>query len=308
MELGEHEYKFNYTEIEDIWYIIVALSDSTFASIECSAGAKGRYALSCEAMMSAMNTVVAIDFCCGRGAYSDAYALIRKYRDDLMQYLFVLNVIKNVHGLTQEELGKFSLDSESLIKMIELDFGILTSGKRKNDAELAMESWMYNDLELDEHSGMRRKFFDTSKYKDYLMSSNQHVDNIMENFLGTVWKSEDRKLNNYVHTNGIKYLMDNYVYQPKKELRDKELIESLQNITDIFLSLLAVIDSTKFHSSDYLDALEMDMQPEEESQYWVLPCIVEYINDRFDEELLKYIQKNERFGMKFMAEDYEDNK
>ncbi len=308
MGLGEHEYKFNYTEIEDIWYIIVALSDSTFSSIECSAGVKGRYALSCEAMMSAMNTVVAIDFCCDRGAYSDAYALIRKYRDDLMQYLFVLNVIKNVHGLTQEELGKFSLDSESLIKMIELDFGILTSGKRKNDAELAMESWMYNDLELDEHSGMRRKFFDTSKYKDYLMSSNQHVDYIMENFLGTVWKSEDRKLNNYVHTNGIKYLMDNYVYQPKKELRDKELIESLQNITDIFLSLLAVIDSTKFHSSDYLDALEMDMQPEEESQYWVLPCIVEYINDRFDEELLKYIQKNERFGMKFMAEDYEDNK
>lgn len=136
------------------------------------------------------------------------------------------------------------------------------------------------------------------------MSSNQHVDYIMENFLGTVWKSEDRKLNNYVQTNGIKYLMDNYVYQPKKELRDKELIESLQNITDIFLSLLAVIDSTKFHSSDYLDALEMDMQPEEESQYWVLPCIVEYINDRFDVELLKYIQKNERFGMKFMAEDY----
>lgn len=33
--------------------------------------------------------------------------------------------------------------------------------------------------------------------------------------------------------------------------------EKLQNITDIFLSLLAVIDSVKMHSSDYLDALEM---------------------------------------------------
>lgn len=112
--------------------------------------------------------------------------------------------------------------------MIEVNFGIFISEKRKNAAELAMESRMYNDLELYEHFGDRRKFFDTSKYKEYLMSSNQHVDYIMENFFGTVWKSEDRRLNNYVYTNGIKYLMANYVYQPKKDLRDKELIESIQ--------------------------------------------------------------------------------
>jgi tRNA isopentenyl-2-thiomethyl-A-37 hydroxylase MiaE len=304
MDLGEHNYKFKYKKIEDIWYIIVALSDSTFSSIECSTGAKGRYVLSGEAMMSAINTIVAIDFCCGRGAYSDAYALIRKYRDDLMQYLFVLNVIKNIKGITEEELSAFFLEPESMIKMIEKDFQILTSGERKNASELAMESWMYNDLESNEHSEMRRKFFDTSKYKDYLMSANKHVDVILNKFLATVWKSEDRKLNNYVHTNGIKYLMDNYVYQPNKEQRDKELIESIYNITDIFLSLLSVIDSTKLRSTDYLDALEMNMQPEEGSQYWVLPCVVEYMNDRFNTELLNYIQNNEGNGMRFMTDDY----
>lgn len=99
MGLGEHKYIFNYKEIKDIWYIIVVLSDSIFSSIECSLGTKGQYALSCGVMMSAMNTVVAIDFCCGRGAYSDAYALKRKYRDDLMQYLFLLNVVKIYMGL-----------------------------------------------------------------------------------------------------------------------------------------------------------------------------------------------------------------
>lgn len=78
----------------------------------------------------------------------------------------------------------------------------------------------------------------------------------------------------------------NYIYQNKKEDKDKELIETLQNITDIFLSLLSVIDSIKFHSSDYLDALEMDMEPQEGSQYWVCPIIVEYMNDRFDKKLL----------------------
>lgn len=304
MKIGEHDYRFKYSEIEDIWHIIMALSDSTFSSIDVSVGKKGTYGLSCEAMLSAMNTIVTIDFCCYRGAYSDAYALIRKYRDDLMQYLFILNVFKNIHGLSEKELKDIPLDTEVFLRMIELDFQMLVSGEKKSDAELAMESWMYNDLESADNSKLRREFFDTSKYKRYLISANESVDYIMNNFLNSVWKEEDRALNNYVHTNGMRYLMDNYVYQPKKEQRDKELIETLQNITDIFLSLLAVIDSVKMHSSDYLDALEMDMQPEEGSQYWVCPCIVEYMNDRFDKKLLNYIQENEKNGMKFMAKDY----
>jgi len=282
----------------------MALSDSTFSSIDASVGKKGRYWISCEAMMSAMNTIVTVDFCCHRGAYSDAYTMIRKYRDDLMQYLFVLNVIKNMHGLTEEEINNISLDSSSFMKMIELDFQILITGERKSEAELAMESWMYNDLESTEHSEMRKKFFDTSKYKNFLMSANKNIDYIMKNYLNTVWKKEDRKLNNYVHTNGMKYLTDNYAYQISKEKRDKELIETLQNITDLFLGLLALIDSVKMHSSDYLDAMDMGIQPKEGSQYWVCPCIVEYMNNRFDEKLLSYIQENEKNGMKFMMQDY----
>lgn len=307
MELGGNECKFNYSEIEDIWFIIMALSDSTFSSIDASVGKKGRYWISCEAMMSAMNTIVTIDFCCHRGAYSDAYTMVRKYRDDLMQYLFVLNVIKNMQGLTEEEIKDISFDAESFIKMIELDFQILISGERKSDAELAMESWMYNDLELTEHSEMRKRFFDTSKYKNFLMSADKSIDYMMKNYLNTAWKKEDRKLNNYVHGNGLKYLTDNYAYQINKGKKDKELIETLQNITDIFLSLLALIDSVKMHSSDYLDAMDMGVQPEDGSQYWVCSSIVEYMNRRFDKDLLSYIQKNEKNGMKFMLQDYRND-
>ena len=110
---------------------------------------------------------------------------------------------------------------------------------------------------------IENNFFDTSKYKSYLVSNNEKVKYIFENFLVDKWMREDRQLNNYVHANGIRYVMDNYIYQDKKENKDKELIETLQNITDIFLSLLSVIDSIKFHSSDYLDALEMGMKPQE---------------------------------------------
>ena len=303
-DIAEINYKFHNHDIENIWHIFFCLSDTTFSSIELSYGRKGPYMLSGETMMSICKTLETIDFCCHRIAYSDAYTLVRKFRDDLMQYLFVLNVIQNKHGLTDKEVEQFTIEPESVMKMIELDISILVSGERKTDAELAMEKWIYNVLEKPENAGDRKKFFDTSKYKSYLVSNNEKVKYIFNNFLVEKWKKEDRKLNNYVHTNGIRYLTNNYIYQDRKVQKDKELVETLQSITDIFLSLLSIIDSIKFHSSDYLDALEMDMEPQEGSQYWVCPVIVEYMNDRFDRELLRYVQDNEGNGMQFLAEYY----
>lgn len=303
-DIAEINYKFHNHDIENIWHIFFCLSDTTFSSIELSYGKSGAYVLSCETMMSICKTLETIDFCIYRNVYLDAYTLIRKIRDDLMQYLFVLNVIQNKHGLTDKECKEFRLDPESMMKMIGLDISILISGERKTEAEHAMEKWIYNILENSENTKYRTEFFDTSKYRTYLVSNNEKVKYVFENFLVDKWKREDRKLNNYVHTNGIKYLMDNYVYQYEKQKKDKELIETLQNITDIFLSLLAIIDSIKFHSSDYLDALEMDMEPLEGSQYWVCSVIVEYMNDRFDKGLLRYIQENEGYGMQFLAEYY----
>ena len=65
--------------------------------------------------------------------------LIRKCRDDLLQYLFILKIIKNRHGLTEAELEQFCLEPESLIKMIEMEMDVLISGDRKTEAELAAE-------------------------------------------------------------------------------------------------------------------------------------------------------------------------
>ena len=207
-EMEDTNYKFNSQDIENIWYIFFCLADSTFSSVEVSYGKKGPYMLSGDTMMSICKTLETIDFCCNRDAYSDAYTLLRKCRDDLMQYLFVLNVIQNIHSLTYEEAEKFTINSESIMKMIELDVSILVSGERKNDAELAMEKWIYNVLESSENKEDRKQFFDTSKYKSYLVSNNEKVKYIFDNFLVDKWMREDIQLNNYVHANGIRYVMD----------------------------------------------------------------------------------------------------
>ena len=115
-EMEDTNYKFNSQDIENIWYIFFCLADSTFSSVEVSYGKKGPYMLSGETMMSICKTLETIDFCCNRDAYSDAYTLLRKCRDDLMQYLFVLNVIQNKHGLTDEEAEKFNQTVSDFIK------------------------------------------------------------------------------------------------------------------------------------------------------------------------------------------------
>lgn len=101
------------------------------------------------------------------------------------------------------------------------------------------------------------------------------------------------------------YLMNNYIFQENKIQKDNELIETLRNIIDIFLSMLVIIDSIKVHSSDYIDALEMGMEPPEDSQYWVAPVILDYMNERFDKNLLSYLQENEGHGMQLLAECYQ---
>lgn len=294
--------KFYYHEIEDIWYIFFCLSDTTSSSIELSYGKKGPYMLSCETMMSICKTLETIDFCCRRNAYSDGYTLIRKFRDDLMQYLFILNVIRDKQEFVDKEIEEFMEDAESIIKMLELD--AFVSGEKKTNSELAIEKWIYSELENPSNAKDRKEFFNASKYKSYIVSNNEKVKYVFDNFLADKWKKEDRKLNNYVHTNGKNFLMNNYIYQNRKEQQDNELIETVQNITDIFLSLLALIDSKKLQSSDYLDALEMNIEPLEESQYWICPIIEEYMNDRFSKKMLQYIQKNERNGMQIIKQGF----
>ncbi len=40
MNLEDTNYKFNYHDIENVWYIFFSLSDTTFSSIELSYGKK----------------------------------------------------------------------------------------------------------------------------------------------------------------------------------------------------------------------------------------------------------------------------
>lgn len=207
-------YKFCNAKIKDIWYIFMGLSETTFSSVEIAIGTKGTLQLSCEAMISAMKTLETIDYCCSRRVYADAFTLIRKFRDDIMQYLFLLTTIKRKTGITDKECEEFVFNEENMIKMIEYDFQLRKSGERKE--------------------------------------------------------------------------------------------EVIVNIVVVFLCCLAIIDSTKLRSSDYIDALEVGLKPQEGSQYWVMYSIVNFFANYVDEKIIDYIQEQDSYEMKLKSSFYDD--
>lgn len=96
------------------------------------------------------NTIKSIDFCCQRGYFSDAFTLARKYRDDVIQYIFVAQIVENMLRLGDVEFKKLygtDLTVDNLIQVIESEMGMLAAGTRKSATDLAVELWVYDILE-----------------------------------------------------------------------------------------------------------------------------------------------------------------
>ena len=300
------EFCFEIKELEEILYILEGVSDNMFASPNVSVGKRGAYILSGESIISVGNTLKTIDFCCQREFFSDAFTLARKYRDDVLQYIFVSSIIKNMHGLSQEELDGYfegEINEKVLLEVLKKEFEILCSGERKNSAEMAIELWMYGDLDKKEYSWERGKYFDASKYIKNLLE-NKLVREIFEKHLKDIWYETDRILNNYVHSNGRRFVLDNYAYGMGYQEQKVKLVSVVQNITSIFLALMSITEPTKLQSSDYQDAIESGMVPKSECQYYVMPNVVEYMDKHFSKELLNFIEVQNEYKMKFLLEDY----
>ena len=67
-----------------------------------------------------------------------------------MQYVYLLNVVSRIRGLSDEELNKCDItDVQSFMKMIEMEITLLASGETKNKEQKAVEAWFYKELEMD---------------------------------------------------------------------------------------------------------------------------------------------------------------
>ena len=184
--------------------------------------------------------------------------------------------------------------------------GILAAGTRKSATDLAVELWVYDILEEEKYFKERKQYFDTSKYIIQLVK-NENIKHLMEIYLKDIWKETDRTLNNYVHGNGRKYILDNYPSYGNYQERKQKLIATVRNITSIFISILSIVLPNKIQSSDYRDDMEFGVTPREGCQYWVMPMIVEFMDMYFPKihpDLLQFLEDNNKYGMKMLMKDY----
>ena len=100
-----------------------------------------------------------------------------------------------------------------------------------------------------------------------------------------IWKEDLKKIekinkhcNSNIHKLGLTKILPDII----KNSNERITIDDICFCIRFFITLLICYDSKEISSSDYLDYLEMDMKPPENSQYWVAPIIQNFIDNEYN--------------------------
>lgn len=224
-----------------------------------------------ENISGTQRTIYTIDFAYSHNLISDAAVLLRKFRDDLLQSLYLQLLIKK-HSPLFDDKNSLSNDSSILLH------------------------WFQSELTNSE----KDKAIKTSVYKTRLSENNSFVKALFDSndFLKSEWTEVDRVLNSYMHGNGIKYFIDNISPNRSKEY----FVQLFNDVMEIYLSILILENPILLHSSDYGDYFELGMEPPLGSQYWVAPIAVDYLDEyirKHNKKLYDYLFENQPIAMEW---------
>lgn len=228
-------------------------------------------------IQSTTQTLKSIKLSCSIGSFSDANTLIRKVRDDLFQFLFILNIINSRSSPSFEE------------------------NLNPNEDQQTVFAWFGNTVK-----DLPKKIKKKLEFENYMtvLQKNNAVQKILDKYkLENYWDTLRRKLNDYVHNNGIMYCRQNCIEVDNKyiNIHFENSITRLDYVCSLFLSLLLMIDSAIIMSSDYIDHIDMNMEPPENSQFWIPDFIQNFIDTKITElhpELKQFIKENNIDGMR----------
>lgn len=222
----------------------------------------GKHAFSLQMVSAACElTAGRIIDCCESGCMADANSLLRKYRDDLFFYLYVMVYDAN---------SKLDNKSDTVAKMGE-----------------NIDRWSKNSLCDLPIGTVLQAIGNSPKVKEAVQKYNlkAYFDNL------------GNRLNNYVHSNGVSFYNQSVYAYRGTSLQDQmqALLTDMRFITVSFLFLLALCSPLSISSTDYCDYLDCNMTPPEGSQYWVAPFITEFFRNNIeliDESCLEYLKDN----------------
>ncbi len=238
------------------------LSDFGFLSFGRDFVLCGKHAFSLQTISTACElTLGSIISCCESGCMADAYSLLRKYRDDLFFYLYVV---------VYDACNKLEYDSQIVTQM-----------------EKNIDQWINNDLDDLNISVVLKTIGQSPQVKDAVQKYK------LKSYFDTI----GNRLNDYVHSNGVSFYNRN-VNTYKGDRLQKQmrvLLKDMRFITISFLFLLTLCSPLSIMSTDYVDSLDCGLMPEKGSEYWVAPFVEKYIKENIsliNQSCLNYLRDN----------------
>ena len=183
--------------------------------------------------------------CCENASIADANSLLRKYRDDIFFYLYVLVYDSNLKRDITSQVCK--------------------------EMALKITDWINNEL----------KNFNINQVLKAIANSDDLKDAVEKYNLKKSFSEIGVHLNNYVHSNGKKYYNQvAFTYEPDELLSElKNIVNNAKYITVVFIFLLTLCSPHLIMADDYIDYLDFGETPPKGSQYWVAPFVERFVKD-----------------------------
>ena len=199
--------------------------------------------------------------CCEYGCIADANTLLRKYRDDLFFYLYIL---------VYDSEKKSGAESKALVEM-----------------EHNIDSWLQNEL----------NHLNINTVLKAVASSPDLNDAVKTYKLKSDFDRISKRLNNFVHGNGYWFYNQPSNGYKDTELAGEttKICNDAKYVTVVFLFLLMLCSPLATMSTDYITCLDCGIQPPDGSQYWVAPLIQKFLVENeslISKNCLQYLRDN----------------
>jgi len=247
---------------------------------------------------SSAQTLRSIKLCCSIGSFSDANTLIRKLRDDLIQYVYIHTIINARKSFNEDDLQNIKFDNPEEFAN---SFSNIRLNNSLTDDEKALSAWFSNTV-----SDLDRPIRKKLEFENYMkvLKQNSNIAHILEVYnLGDYWEILRKRLNDYVHNNGIKFASQNSIRNNDKnlEIHLKNINFRTSYISSFFVIALLMVDSSLISSTDYIDHLDCDLEPPEDSQYFIAGFMQDFIDTKVNNlhpEIKQYLIENNINGMR----------
>lgn len=189
---------------------------------------------------SMQGTVESIKTILLAGRINDAYALLRKYYDSA-----VINVYSNLYLHDNSSIENFVVEK--------------------------IHNWLQGKESLPEYRVMSQ----------YIKTSGalSPINSLLS--VDDRYKRLRDRCNDHTHYNFFRNVMlnDNEVHLENRGWWLERFAEDVKDVFVLHLGYVFFLNGHYMMSSDYMDALDCNMQPEEGSQYWVAPFIQDIFNE-----------------------------